>query len=199
MFLLMPPDNKTIERFLVERKNDTFSYPEVGSTKDSPPNGYNIDHNRIKLGTGLATFEKAQVAMRNWKMFGMDWVKLIRDDTSIEIGRTVAISVRHFGFYSLNAARIVYVLDETGEVRRFGFAYGTLSEHGEMGEERFSVEFHEATGEVWYDLYAFSRPGSMLARIGYPLSRYLQKAFARDSKIAMLNAVSDRSESAQKP
>ena len=199
MFLLAPPDNKAIERFLVECETDTFSYPEIGSTRDTPPSSYNIDHNRMRLGTGQATFDNAQSAVRNWKMFGMEWVKLIHDNTPIEIGRTVAILVKHFGFYSLNAARIVYVLDETGEVRRFGFAYGTLSEHGEVGEERFSVEFHEATGEVWYELYAFSRPGSMLARIGYPLSRYLQKAFARDSKIAMLNAVSDRSESAPKP
>src|SRR5258708_37915315 len=126
-------------------------------------------------------------------MFDMKWVKLFYDNTPIEIDRTVAILVNHFGFYSLNAARIVYVLDEVAEVQRLGFAYGTLTEHGEVGEERFSVEFHSVSGEVWYDLYAFSRPGSLLAKTGYPLSRYLQKAFARDSKLAMCNAVSDRS------
>ena len=124
-------------------------------------------------------------------MFGMNWVKLFYTDTPIEIDRTVAILVNHFGFYSLNAARIVYVLEETGDVQRFGFAYGTLTEHGEVGEERFSVEFHRENDEVWYDLYAFSRPGSFLAKAGYPLSRYLQGAFARDSKLAMLSAVFD--------
>jgi uncharacterized protein (UPF0548 family) len=122
-------------------------------------------------------------------MFAFDWVGLFHNDTPIEVGRTVAIMVRHFGFYSLNGARIVYTLDEPG---RFGFAYGTLTEHGEIGEERFSVEYDAATGEVWYDLYAFSRPASMLAKLGYPLSRHLQKAFARDSKIAMLAAVANQ-------
>ena len=96
--------------------------------------------------------------------------------------------VSHFGFYSLNAARIVYTIDEAD---RFGFAYGTLVEHGETGEESFSVEYSTETGEVWYDLYAFSRPGSLLAKLGYPLSRHLQKRFARDSKLAMLRAVAN--------
>ena len=48
-------------------------------------------------------------------------------------GTTVAVVVRHYGFWSLNACRIVYVLDDTApdgtEVRRVGFAYGTLPEH----------------------------------------------------------------------
>jgi len=118
-------------------------------------------------------------------MFDFPWVRLCYPDTPIEVGRTVAIAIEHFGFYSLNAARIVYTIDEPA---RSGFVYGTLSEHGEIGEERFSVE-HLASGEVWYELYAFSRPGSLLARLGYPLARHLQKRFATDSKAAMLDAV----------
>jgi len=195
MFLLKRPDGKAVDRFLADCRYDGFSYPEIGATKITAAPGYNIDHNRIRIGIGKTAFDRAQVAIRNWKMFEMEWVKLFYDNTPIEIGQTVAILVKHFGFYSLNAARIVYVLDEEAEVQHFGFAYGTLKDHGEVGEERFSVEFHRVSGEVWYDLYAFSRPGSLLAKIGHPLSRYLQKAFARDSKLAMRNAVSNRSTS----
>ena len=36
-------------------------------------------------------------------------------------------------------------------------------------------------GTVWYDLYAFSRPGHWLTRIGYPATRQLQWKFGRDS------------------
>jgi uncharacterized protein (UPF0548 family) len=43
-----------------------------------------------------------------------------------------------------------------------------------------------------YDILAFSRPRQMLARIGYPLSRLLQKRFAEGSKAAMLEAVNSR-------
>jgi uncharacterized protein (UPF0548 family) len=73
-------------------------------------------------------------------------------------------------------------------VEKFGFAYGTLAEHAERGEERFLVEWHQDDDTVWYDLLAFSKPGPM-ARVGYPLARRLQKRFARDSKEAMKRAV----------
>ena len=150
------------------------------------PAGFNVDHNRIVIGSGESDFERAKTAIRNWEMFNFSWTKLCWPDTPIEAGRTVAIVVRHIGFYSLNACRIVYTIDE-GD--RFGFGYGTLSEHAETGEERFSVEFYHKTGEVTYDLYAFSKPNQLFARVGYPLSRYLQKRFAVESKAAMYRAV----------
>ena len=46
-------------------------------------------------------------------------------------------------------------------------------------------------GDVVYDLYAFSRPNHLLAHLGYPLTRMLQKQFAEDSKQAMFRAVRD--------
>lgn len=188
MFLFTKPDPDAIKQFLIDRVGDKFSYPEIGATQTTISPGYNVDHNRVKIGIGTEAFERARSAIRNWKMFDMSWVELTSTKTPIEVGQTVAILVSHFGFYSLNAARIVYTIDEP---LRFGFAYGTLTEHGEIGEERFSVEYDEDSGEVWYDLLAFSRPGSLLAKIGYPISRHLQKSFASDSKAAMLRAVSE--------
>jgi len=189
MFLIAKPQQKEIDKFLADRVSDDFSYPEIGATKNNAPSGYVVDHNRLKLGSGKADYERAKTAVRQWKMFAFDWVTLYYDDTPIEAGKTVAILVNHFGFYSLSSARIVYTIDESAEIERYGFAYGTLREHEEIGEERFSVEFHHDSGEVWYDLYAFSKPGSLLARIGYPLSRYLQRSFARDSKMSMLDFI----------
>ncbi len=189
MFLFFKPSEEDVDRFLADSTNDYFSYSEVGATDNQSPIGYTIDHNRIQLGKGLEVFDRAKAAICSWRMFAFNWVKLYYDDTPIEAGKTVAIHVNHFGFYSLNATRIVYTIDETN---RFGFAYGTLTEHGEIGEERFSVEFDSDKGIVWYDLYAFSRPGSLLAKIGYPLSRYLQKKFAQDSLHAMQSAVKGR-------
>lgn len=88
-------------------------------------------------------------------------------------------------------------MDEEGPVKRFGFAYGTLSEHAESGEERFTVEWHEQDDAVWYDILAFSRPQQLLARLGYPFARRLQKRFARDSAAAMLRAVAEGKSTAQ--
>jgi uncharacterized protein (UPF0548 family) len=88
----------------------------------------------------------------------------------------------------MNACRIVYVIDESSNSQRYGFAYGTLPDHAEIGEERFTVEFNPHDQTVWYDLYAVSRP-SALALWAYPFTRSLQKRFARDSKAAMQRAV----------
>ncbi len=120
-------------------------------------------------------------------MFDTGWIDLCWPEAPIQAGSTVAVVARHFGFWSMNVARISYVVDESGAQTRYGFAYGTLAEHAESGEERFLVELLP-DGTVWYDIYAFSRPRG-LASLGYPFARRLQKRFARDSKAAMLRAV----------
>jgi uncharacterized protein (UPF0548 family) len=191
MFLIAKPNEESIRQFVDAQKNSSFSYDEVGATRNNiGPGCYTLDHNRIKLGSGRETFERAIEAVRNWKMFDLAWTELYFDTTPIEVGNTVAVLIKHIGFWSLNAARIVYVLDETtDEIEKFGFAYGTLTEHGERGEERFSVEYDKTDESVWYDLFAFSQPNHLLAKLGYPLSRFLQKQFAAESKQAMVKAV----------
>ena len=189
MFLLTKPDKAFIRSFIDRCSDSDYSYDEVGfSVTGSPPN-YNTDHNRILIGHGPEDFEKAKAAVRSWKMFDMPWVELCWPDTPISVGENVAVLVGHFGFYSLNACRIVYLIEEVAAIHRLGFAYGTLTEHCETGEERFSVEFHPETSEVWYDVYAFSLPNHLLAKLGYPISRMLQKRFAADSRGAMKRAV----------
>jgi uncharacterized protein (UPF0548 family) len=91
-------------------------------------------------------------------MFNMRWMRLYWPTTPIRVGANVAILVHHFGFYWLNAARIVYVVNEDGPISQYGFRYGTLAEHAERGKERFTVEWHRSDGTVWYTILAFSRP-----------------------------------------
>ena len=155
--------------------------------------GYFHDHRRTLLGSGEQTFRRARAALRRWEMFSVGWVQLISPDTPIECGRSVALLIRHFGFWSLNATRIVYVIEEDdSRARRFGFGYGTLTDHAESGEERFLIEWNKGTDQVWYDLSAFSRPKSLLAILGLPLARYLQHRFGHDSASAMQRAVSQQ-------
>ena len=192
MFLLAEPDAGQIEAFLASQRAAGFSYPEVGASRLAAPAGYRVDHNRARLGAGVATFRAAAEALELWRMMTLGWASIVPYLAPVAPGVTVAVRVRHYGFWSLNACRIVYRLDETADgVRRLGFAYGTLPEHGAIGEERFSVEWYEADDGVWYDMYAFSRPGSLLARLGYPLARRLQRRFARASMRAMADAVSE--------
>jgi uncharacterized protein (UPF0548 family) len=191
VFRLTAPSENEVRRFISTQKDSGFSYSDVGASATAAPTGYNVDHNRCQLGRGQVIWRRAQEAVRAWRMFNIPWVTLHWPSAPIQAGTDVAVSVRLFGFHSLNACRIVYVVDEERPVKRFGFAYGTLVEHAESGEERFTVEWDEQDN-VWYDILAFSRPQQLLARLGYPLSRSLQKKFARASKAAMFQAVSDK-------
>jgi uncharacterized protein (UPF0548 family) len=188
MYFLSKPNRDCIRQFVFAQAGKQFSYAHAGASRERAPHGYNVDHNRIQLGEGADIFERAKNAIKQWKMFDMPWIELYWPDTPIKTDATVAVLVSHLGFWSLNACRIVYEIDERGDCEKFGFAYGTLPEHGERGEERFTVEFHRVDQSVWYDLYAFSRPGPA-ARLAYPLTRALQKRFARDSKEAMQRAM----------
>ena len=195
MFRLRRPSPSQVAEFLASQQGARFTYAEVGATHvRSPPAGYTIDRNRICLGVGPEAFDRAVEALRQWKMLTHEWATIAPPNAHVQVGTTVAVVVRHYGFWSVNACRIVYVIDDAAEidgarVRRVGFAYGTLPEHGAIGEERFMVEWHARDDSVWFDLYAFSRPGKLLARLGYPLGRRLQRRFARAAKQAMLDAV----------
>jgi uncharacterized protein (UPF0548 family) len=195
LFRFTPPSEDEARRFLSQQQRSEFSYRCVGATAAVPPPGYDVDHNRIQLGSGEPCWRRAVAAVRGWQMFNIPWIRLYWPSAPIKIGTVVAVSMRHFGFFSLNACRIAYTVDElaAGENRgisRFGFAYGTLSEHAESGEERFTVEWNRARDEVWYDILAFSRPRAALARLAYPLSRFLQRRFVRCSKLAMRQSAS---------
>jgi uncharacterized protein (UPF0548 family) len=188
MFFLTEPSTETTNRFLASQQQQPFSYSEVGATQQNPPANYVLDHNRIKLGTGPETYERAVTALRRWRQFDLGWVKIVPDDTPLEVGATVAIKAKTFGFWSLSACRIVYLINEDGPDRRFGFAYGTLTNHVECGEERFTIEWHANDDAVWYDILAFSRPHQFVVKLGYPLARRLQKRFARESLRTMVAA-----------
>jgi uncharacterized protein (UPF0548 family) len=181
VFLIRKPGPAQIEEFISRQNTAGFSYPDVGSTNGTLPQSYTVDRNRIKLGSGAQVFRDAADCLRAWQMFKLGWVDVFPASARIRDGQVVAVVVRHFGFWSMNACRIVYVFQDD---RRFGFAYGTLQEHAEQGEERFSIEWLE-DDSVWYSILAFSKPRKWQARIARPLSRMLQKKFAHDSLGAM--------------
>jgi len=185
MFLLHRPTDERIKQFLATQRHLAFRYPDPGVLRQTAPDGYTADRNRIKLGNGPGVFRRAVEGLERWEMFKIGWVHLCWPDAPIETGTTVAVLAHLPGFWSLNACRIACVIDGDTEVQKRGFAYGTLPEHAESGQESFTIEFHR-DGSVWYDLFAFSRPNQILPKLGYPVTRLLQKRFARDSKQAML-------------
>lgn len=138
-------------------------------------------------------FHAAKTALQHWEQFRLGWVEPWPSQTLIQPGEVVAIMAWTYGLWTLNCCRIVYVVDEAGPIKRFGFAYGTLPGHVESGEELFQIEWDQNTNSVWYDIFAFSRPNHFLSSLGYPLVRHTQKRFGRDSAAAMFRAVNSAS------
>ena len=64
MFTLREPSEQDVARFISSQRNLEFTYPEVGATNTTPPAAYKIDHNRIQLGHGEATFKQAVEALK---------------------------------------------------------------------------------------------------------------------------------------
>src|SRR5262249_21592625 len=160
MFLISKPSDQVISQFISAQAGLPLSYPTTGDTI-AEPSGYTLDANRAQLGKGAAIYERAVEAINRWEMFNIHWLQLCWPDAPIEPGTTVAVLARHYGFWSLNACRIVRVVNQDDKPRKFGFAYGTLADHAARGEEQFTVELHEDES-VWYDIVAHSKPNQLL-------------------------------------
>src|SRR5262249_13268581 len=133
MNLLRKPNADRIRAYVEALAAAPFTYAEVGATAGSMPAGYNVDHLRVQLGNGEAAFAAAKAALRRWEEFRTGWTELYWPETPVEKGRVIAVLAWVYGLWSLNACRIVYVVDEPA---CYGFAYGTLQGHAETGEER---------------------------------------------------------------
>lgn len=212
MLSLRKPTAESLRRILAAQASLDFTYPDVGATAgDGPmPPDYVADHTRVDLGRGAAVFQRARAALAQWDQFRLGWLKVFPSDTPLRTGETVVVVARALGLWTVNAARIVYTIDEPADcpifaqssahiatvplsaTARFGFAYGTLPDHVESGEERFLLEWDRATDQVWFDIRAFSRPRHILSRVGYPFARAMQKRFAAHSAAAMQRAAADR-------
>ena len=147
------PSAKNLDGFIAKESSKTFTYVEVGATKeDKKFSHYDHDDNSVILGDGEVVWQKAKHALDNWQQFPLPWTKIYPNTTPLKEGETVAVMFRLFGIWWRNSAKIVYAFDEPN---RYGFAYGTLPGHIELGEEVFWIERNEV-GEVSYHIKAFS-------------------------------------------
>ena len=187
MFLARRPSLETIDRFLRESQVLPLSYSPTGIvTADPLPE--ELDELTLVIGHGKAAFERARTALIAWKQFDIGWIETFPPAAPVVSGTVVAVLIRHFGFWSLNGCRVLYNVGGMNDVARFGFAYGTLTNHAESGEELFEVFIDPLTDEVSYRIRAISWPQATLARVGQPIVRVLQERFRRESAAAIKRA-----------
>jgi uncharacterized protein (UPF0548 family) len=195
MFLLRRPSSDLLARFVERAQRLELSYSPIGLARERNPAGFRVAEAQVVLGHGRAVFDRAVQLIAEWRPFDLGWVSVYPPAPPTSTGTTVAVVAQHLGFWSVHACRIVYPLDSgtvlpagTGTVPSpvvAGFAYGTLADHAEIGEEIFAVALDPGTNAVTYSIRAVSREGALLARLGAPVARAFQARFRRDSLAAM--------------
>jgi len=192
MWSFRKPTVESIRRFVTDESKQVLAFSSVEATAGTLPTGYVVDHARIELGKGESVFHSASAALQHLDHFRLAWVEAWSPYTTIQPGDVIAVMARSMGLWWLSSCRIIYVINETGPICKFGFACGNLPGYGERGEERFIIEWHRDNESVWYDFLSVSRPVHFWPRLGYPVVWQLQKRFIQDSAACMLKAVQIR-------
>jgi uncharacterized protein (UPF0548 family) len=168
------------------RREARFLSVEGGMKVERLPLFFAHDFATVSLGRGAIAHENARRSFEHWMQFDLGWVRVAIPTVRLSVGQIVTVEAHTLGLLTLNHSHILEVVSTP---TKFGFVYGTTKIHVENGEERFLLEFDPATEEVTYTLEAVSRPQSLLAWIGYPITRSFQHKFARDSQRRMQDSV----------
>lgn len=179
MLCLQKPSPERLHKLLAFWHEEPLSY--------TPPleSGFIADEHAVRLGSGTGVYQAACEALDAWVMFP-EWAEVSRQAVKgQEVGQIVAMVTRICGLWWVNPCRILRRCDSANT---HGFVYGTLPEHAECGEEQFVIK-QEPDGSVWYAIRAFSRPRHWMAWIAFPLARWWQCRFVRDSQERMKQAV----------
>lgn len=166
------------------------SYPETrASLTPALPSRYFRDRARMPVGGSARGLTDARAALEQWRPHESAGLTLYPAAPEMLVGTTVVMSLRVLMLYVIVADRIVAIIDEPDA---FGFAYGTLATHAERGEESFIVR-GPSSGELTFEIAAFSRPQSAVSWLLLPLVRRLQRRAVNAFFVGMQHALDDRS------
>ena len=147
-----------------------LTYPEVGATSGPLPAGYHHLTRTAEVGHGRERFDAAARTVLTWEMHRRAGVAVRPSEAGVTEG---GVAVLRLGIGPLAVEAPVRVVALVEEERRRGFVYGTLPGHPETGEESFVVRLHD-DDRVTFTVTAFSRPATLLARLGGPVGRAVQ-------------------------
>jgi uncharacterized protein (UPF0548 family) len=172
LFSLRPPSDGWLARVVEEEspRDVTYHPSAVGATaRGERPSGYRWDSWEADLGADEGDrFERCGRAVLAWRAQKGAGIRVV-PDLPVVVGATHAIVIGLPVGHVIATARVVHVVDDAEHI---GFAYGTLPAHPEEGEEIFVV--HRRDGRVTFEVSAFSKVRDPLARLGAPVTRWLQ-------------------------
>lgn len=181
-----PKSTRTLPNLVLGRLSDaqaaTFlktaraavpTYGPVGATLTGNHCAADLHVERV-VGRGQADFDQAVVSLQGLCQ-QRAVATVVPADATATLDQTILIALRFGPITVVAPNRIVSVVDEP---RRWGFAYGTLPGHPEVGEEAFVVEYR-ADDSVVVHIIAIAHAAFPGARLLQPLLVPVQRYFAR--------------------
>jgi len=149
---------------------------------ETPP-GYRRDSWEVDVGPDdESRFERCGTAVLGWAAQRGAGIRVM-PDRPVVLDETFALVLPLPIGYAIATARVIHVVKDEDTI---GFAYGTLPSHPEEGEEIFLVR--RRAGRVLFEVSAFSKPRDPLARLGLPVTRWLQRRTNR-TYLASIQAI----------
>ena len=150
-------------------RDSELTYSEIGGTKidSSLPRGFKHIERTVEL-LGDDCFDRAKVGLQQWQAHLGAGVQIF-PRAPLTPGQTILADFRLGPLHIIFGCRIVYFIDE---VNRYGFAYGTLLGHPEIGEESFVVQ--RTGSKTTFQIRAFSKPSSFVIKATSPVGHLLQ-------------------------
>lgn len=174
-----------------------YNYDEKMYHDSKDKSGWNIDKYHASIGvepTGVpvpdGAFDRVKNAIRLYQFPDPKLITAVFDPNGPLPGRNM-LMFAHFAGLTFNfGVRVTNTIDEIksdgkSRVQTWGYSYRTLRGHFEIGEITFKVSKNLDTGEIFFDIEAYSKPEkipNLFYRTGFRIfSRPLQKYFAKSS------------------
>jgi uncharacterized protein (UPF0548 family) len=163
------PTDAELDALLDDESEQELTYRDTGARFGKFPPGFRHDRWTEHLGAGPEVLARACDGLRRWEAHRAAGVLLTPATPELRAGTTLLVQTRVGPVHVVGGCRILHVVDEPG---RFGFVYGTLPSHPEVGEEAFTVV--DGDDGVRFEVMAVSRWREPLVRMAAPLARAVQ-------------------------
>ena len=151
------------------------TYPEVGATAGELPLGYHHVRAERVIGHGREAFERACHDLFAGQVQRRAGADVQVAEVPLRVGSHLQMRLR-LGPLVFTAPCVVVWTERSANL--CGFAYGTLPGHPERGEERFEIHL-APSGEVVFQVIAFSAPARWFTHIAAPAARMVQARMTR--------------------
>jgi uncharacterized protein (UPF0548 family) len=195
------PERRDRLRDVLERLRRTpLNFDPVGSRPHTRENGWHVDDfvralppERPGSPEPHGSFEIAKGLLTEYAMAPPETVRPFFDSAEPLGERTMLLEIRYHGLRLHVGVRVLDVYDrelvrDGRPARVWGWSYGTLQGHFEVGKLDWQVWKWLDTGEVEYRTHAYSRP----ADDANPFVRLGFRAVGRREQLAFMHATRER-------